>query len=717
MELLSKTHHEHIIHALLRIKDHGRVESVILEHCDESLDTRFRRQHGIIAPGMQALLFSHMVAGVDHMHALHVAHRDLKMENMLLKVTPVGILKLLLADFGYSREFASGTDLAATMCFPKVYRPPEIVGRLGHSLSVDVWSLGLVLRELLLGRRVYQTRIGCQEPDLSDLIATPSPRVLAEVSDPRSKYHKFLPLVEKRLGKGSWTPYKTEPRGAVPAAAGIDASEQCVQLLPECRISARTLCRHHYVTQAVGAQRTAKKKISSAAAAISTQGSSPSRAIQAICDEGEAGSKREAGHDRPETPTQCTCKYNCGNTKGQHRKRDAPSEEPFWIRFRCQGAATEDSPFCKDCKCSSPTCQRVRLKSLWCHGCRLRRPPDTPTWLALQKFAPSLAQMLPMDLVAFLAHASGRQPGAACVMALLWEPWAIAAFAKSVQNATGPDLHQPTAAQLHAASVAAVIASARMREDNWEEYERGMATLSLAGMQRHLGCASTMLRFGVLEKLKAGSTAQGKVFTLGVSSDKYKVVRAPGKLQQVVTNFHFQVVWQQHLQPKEMIAALEPLHSAYKHLDRSLGLSSGYLMKHSLRKFALLGTQPDFLQGARWSGITIRELSHMMPDETSQQDALPPAWDLGDLHAWLEFKVSPMLTFSWTCLFDMAFKADPSMKAVASQATPEAFEEARLHLHASPSVLEALRAIAGVRRHRPLAQGPAASSGHMIGQG
>ena len=60
------------------------------------------------------------------MHAMGVARRDLKMDNMLLKARADGAARLKLADFGLCREMGH-QRMDASLAYAKVYRPPEIV--------------------------------------------------------------------------------------------------------------------------------------------------------------------------------------------------------------------------------------------------------------------------------------------------------------------------------------------------------------------------------------------------------------------------------------------------------------------------------------------------------------------------------------------------------------------------------------------------------------
>jgi serine/threonine-protein kinase len=106
-------------------------------------------------------LFSQICAAASHAHKNLVVHRDIKPGNIL--VTPDGTVKLL--DFGIAKlldteDTADSTPATRpeTRVFTPEYASPEQINGDALTTSTDVYSLGVVLFELLAGRRPFALR-------------------------------------------------------------------------------------------------------------------------------------------------------------------------------------------------------------------------------------------------------------------------------------------------------------------------------------------------------------------------------------------------------------------------------------------------------------------------------------------------------------------------------------------------------------------------------
>ncbi|OJJ48745.1 hypothetical protein ASPZODRAFT_130863 [Penicilliopsis zonata CBS 506.65] len=92
--------------------------------------------------------FQQIICAVEYCHRHKIVHRDLKPENLLIDSEK----KVKIADFGLSNIMTDGNFLK-TSCGSPNYAAPEVIsGKLYAGPEVDVWSCGVILYVLLVGR-------------------------------------------------------------------------------------------------------------------------------------------------------------------------------------------------------------------------------------------------------------------------------------------------------------------------------------------------------------------------------------------------------------------------------------------------------------------------------------------------------------------------------------------------------------------------------------
>jgi carbon catabolite-derepressing protein kinase len=105
-------------------------------------------QHGKMSEAKARRFFQQIICAVEYCHRHKIVHRDLKPENLLLDSD----LNVKIADFGLSNIMTDGNFLK-TSCGSPNYAAPEVInGKLYAGPEVDVWSCGVILYVLLVGR-------------------------------------------------------------------------------------------------------------------------------------------------------------------------------------------------------------------------------------------------------------------------------------------------------------------------------------------------------------------------------------------------------------------------------------------------------------------------------------------------------------------------------------------------------------------------------------
>ncbi|KAK1445022.1 glycogen synthase kinase-3 alpha [Babesia gibsoni] len=89
---------------------------------------------------------------LGYLHATGVCHRDLKPHNLLVDLES-NVLKL--CDFGSAKKLLPGEWSVAYIC-SRFYRAPELMlGANEYTPAIDIWSIGCVIGELLMGKPMF----------------------------------------------------------------------------------------------------------------------------------------------------------------------------------------------------------------------------------------------------------------------------------------------------------------------------------------------------------------------------------------------------------------------------------------------------------------------------------------------------------------------------------------------------------------------------------
>uniref|UniRef100_A0AAY4EK89 Protein kinase C n=1 Tax=Denticeps clupeoides TaxID=299321 RepID=A0AAY4EK89_9TELE len=109
-----------------------------------------------------------IVSGLQFLHSKGIVYRDLKLDNILLDMD--GHIKI--ADFGMCKENMTGEARTSTFCGTPDYIAPEILLGQKYGSSVDWWSFGVLLYEMLIGQSPFHGR---DEEELFQSIRTDDP--------------------------------------------------------------------------------------------------------------------------------------------------------------------------------------------------------------------------------------------------------------------------------------------------------------------------------------------------------------------------------------------------------------------------------------------------------------------------------------------------------------------------------------------------------------
>jgi serine/threonine protein kinase len=197
-----------------RVFDIGDVDGIpfiSMEYVDgEDLASVVRRV-GRLSPDKATEIARQICAGLSAAHERGVVHRDLKPANVMLD----GAGKIRITDFGLASVAASiqGADVRAGT--PAYMAPEQLAGREVTAKS-DIYSLGLILYEILTGKRAFEANT---LPELMKL------REAGTITNPSTLVRDLDPLIERVILRCLDKDPALRPASALRVAAALPGGD------------------------------------------------------------------------------------------------------------------------------------------------------------------------------------------------------------------------------------------------------------------------------------------------------------------------------------------------------------------------------------------------------------------------------------------------------------------------------------------------------------
>ena len=146
-------HHPNIVAFEHYFEDSENVY-LLIEIChNQTLNELLKRRKKLTELEVQCYAVQ-IIKALKYLHSHRVIHRDLKLGNLFISEK----MEIKVGDFGLATKLEFDGERKRTVCGTPNYIAPEILeGKTGHSYEVDIWSLGVIMYTLIIGKPPFET--------------------------------------------------------------------------------------------------------------------------------------------------------------------------------------------------------------------------------------------------------------------------------------------------------------------------------------------------------------------------------------------------------------------------------------------------------------------------------------------------------------------------------------------------------------------------------
>ncbi|XP_063800114.1 serine/threonine-protein kinase 33 isoform X2 [Pseudophryne corroboree] len=157
VSILKRVNHDHIIH-LEEVFETPKRMYLVMELCEggELQGILERRTH--LRESETRHVIHSLASAIAYLHKKDVVHRDLKLENILVKSNEQAddeemILNIKVTDFGLAvqKGGVGSENMLQSTCGTPIYMAPEVINAHDYSQQCDIWSIGVIMYMLLSG--------------------------------------------------------------------------------------------------------------------------------------------------------------------------------------------------------------------------------------------------------------------------------------------------------------------------------------------------------------------------------------------------------------------------------------------------------------------------------------------------------------------------------------------------------------------------------------
>ncbi|XP_076466398.1 calcium/calmodulin-dependent protein kinase type 1-like [Babylonia areolata] len=157
-EILLRARHPNIV-TLIEVIETTRNLYVVMEMVTGFTLRSVLNNRSIFTEEEAQLVVQQLCCALNHLHGMEIVHRDVKPENVMVSNNRRTHIKLI--DLGLSSNATGGSTRG--QCGSPLYMAPELLRGQSHGPAVDMWSVGVLLFELLMGHVPFEPERGSRQ--------------------------------------------------------------------------------------------------------------------------------------------------------------------------------------------------------------------------------------------------------------------------------------------------------------------------------------------------------------------------------------------------------------------------------------------------------------------------------------------------------------------------------------------------------------------------
>ena len=178
LNILKEIEHKNIM-KLIEVRQNSENYYLVCELCNggslrQCLNKYKKMYNKSFSEEIIQYLTKQIIEALKYLHGKHIMHRDLKLDNILVHFKNENDKNILnmygatvkIIDFGFAAHVDKKTDLHQSVLGSPMYMDPKLLKKYtnksniditGYDEKIDIWSLGIIFYEMLIGKNAFDT--------------------------------------------------------------------------------------------------------------------------------------------------------------------------------------------------------------------------------------------------------------------------------------------------------------------------------------------------------------------------------------------------------------------------------------------------------------------------------------------------------------------------------------------------------------------------------